>query len=320
MPPDVFYQLLVIAPDQMPVTFKLLDSAGQTVPPKAGKSPLTWELGGQALHGWVCSLEATKPQNFKVSQVVGLPEIPPSIKMVGRVLPVSLGVPDEQQFQLHLQNRGITCDAAVKLEDNLYLYIDSVTYNVYIADLDGTKSLTVTPPNSPYPNTHRLDPLSNVTVGRVSYVWRTDGLPPGIVGRLDYKEPRDCPSEAMPVLEESPNAWVIARQHNGEAIRYGSVVLRDNPDPYLSRNGNLVISYSGRSNDGRPTFKLTLLSAKQLPLFVWPYRANRWTEVAWPTGPAPTRRFDVQGVELLGVSNKLIFGTGYYNVATSHTL
>jgi hypothetical protein len=318
MPPGEWYQLLVLAPDQLPVNLRLLDSSGKPLDQPQGRPPITWRLGPPDGGDWSCLLQATMYRNLKVSQVMGLPEIPPSIRIAGRILPK--GFPPPDALQSYLRGRGLTCETAVRLEDNLYLYVPAPGDEVHIVDLDGNKGLSVDPPRPVATNAHALDDLSSVTIGRVSYVWRTDGLPIEVVGRLEYKSQSDCPSEAMPVDEDSVNDWVIGRQHRVGARMHGTPVFMNNPDPYLSSNGNLIISYSGKSADERPAFKLTLLSERELPLFVWPYSASQWQKVAWPSTHSGAKKFEVPQVQLIGVSNKLIFGTSYYNVATSHTL
>lgn len=318
MPPGEWYQLWVRAPDQMPVTFTLADSTGRPIDQQQGRPPLSWQLGSQTDHGWSCTLQATSFSNVRVSQISGLPEIPPSIKVVGRVLPRTLPAPEE--LEQHLQAGGITCQAAAHLNGSVYLYQATHDGETYIVDLTGNHGLAASPSHQAGTNVFRLVEKATVTIDGVNYSWRTDGLPPEIVGRLSFTSQNDCPSEAMPVDEGGINKWVLGRRHSSEAFMHGTPVFIQNADQYLGRGGNLVIGYSERDSQGRPTFKLTLLSGSELPLFVRPYKSGQWVKVVWPWPAATATQFEVPGVELIGVSNKLIFGTSYYDIATSHTL
>jgi len=315
MPPDAWYQLRVLSPDQMPVSVTVADRTGQQIA-QTSTRPDTWRLGDQAQHGWSCALQIMKPLNATISQVTGLPELPPSIKLIGRVLPKGFAPP--QELLAHLSLNSITCKSAVNIEKAIYVYV-SDDDNSYIVDIDGASGLTAST-QEVFRHTYPLEERTSVTVGRLRYVWLTNGLPANIIGQLAYERSDDCPAELMPVAEQVGSRWVIGREYKREARLQGDPLFVDNIDPYLSRSGNAVIEHSETDPQGYPIFKLMLLPGREVGLFIRSAAGGDWQSGpwAWPLNSEAERQ--IPGVELNGVSNRIIMGTSYFDVATRHTL
>ncbi|MCU1266655.1 MAG: hypothetical protein JWM21_2973 [Acidobacteria bacterium] len=317
MPSDEWYQLRVLSPDQFPVRKTLADRAGRPINQMPNTQPATWQLGLQDRDGWSCTLEVMEHPNITISQVTGLPELPPSIKLVGRVLPRDFKPP--QELEAHLQNNAITCVSAIRLEGKVYLYA-SHDGNSYVVDLDGSSNITVEPPQQILPNTYLLEERTFVTIGRMRFIWLTNGLPQEVIGRLSYERSEDCPSESLPVVKGSANSWVIGRQHRTDVMMRGTPLFSKTQDQYLSRSGNVVIKYVDTDLQDYPVFKLVLLSGGELPLFVKPSATGQWRSGPWPWPKGLRELVEIPGVEFNGVSNGLIIGTSYFDIATRHTL
>jgi hypothetical protein len=317
MPPNEWYQLRVLSPDQLPVTITLAGSMGRPIPQLPETPPDTWKLGSQDQNGWSCTIEVMKHPNITISQVTGLPELPPSIKLIGRVLPNNFKPPEE--LETYLEKHNITCISGVRLERKIYLYA-SRDGNPYIVDLDGSGGLVVASQEI-LPNTYLMEERTSVTIGRLRYLWLTNNLPPEIMGRLVYERSEDCPAESMPVLDGNANRWVIGRQHKSDVMMRGTPLFSAaSDDQYLSRNGNLVLRYSEPDGQGYPVFKLSLLGGGKLGLFVKPAATGLWESGPWPWPEGNVKQAEIPGVSFNGVSNGLIVGTSYFDIATRHTL
>lgn len=340
------YLLTVFSTFNQAIMAELRDVHGEKIEPQTRDKldpKYTWRISrsdrGKAQ--WSCRISITRYSTSLSSYA--LPGIPPSIHIVGRVLPAEFlpGPVNQALRNSGLQADLLACASGIALEDGLFLYAvhQEGSAKVYLKNDADKKVEVVNSLGQPASNTDKgfqIADRSVVTIDGLHHDWRlrsvgTVSLPEGVIGLLEYRnkiqqDPMEVPDYALDTVDgqrADPAKWMIGAWKRGTraAVNFGCTpLLVKNPDPFLSASGNLAINYSGPDAQGRPLFTLSLKqTVNRLPFIVKSSQDADWRTIGWPDFGDDLLK-DIPGVQIVGESNDLIFGTSYYRIKTSGTL
>lgn len=324
MPDNQWFGLKVLVPDlgsvyqQGRIQFILEDTYGNPIPLTLQGRTTRWEVGSEE-QGWQFSLQAaiTTP-NTKLSQIEGVPEMSPTIMMVGRVLPrkTRAALPE---LELYLTANNVVATAAIELEQGLFLYADDQG-EAFLVSPTGSKR--VQGANSGVSlKGYRLANNADVEVEGIKYIWHHQNIAEMTAGWLEKIDPAESDVQTIRV-EKNPEVTpplLLGRQHQSKALEYSAeAIFPNNPDRYLSNSGNLLIRYVGRTA-GKRTFRFSLLNTgNELPFLFKQSGPYPWRVFAWPRFNGI--RYDFDDADIMGEKNEIIFGTTFYRMKTSGTL
>ncbi len=325
MPDNQWYGLKVLVPDlgsaynQGRIQFILEDSSGNLIPPATRGLTTRWDVGSEA-QGWQFSLQAAITRSdTRLSQIEGVPEMSPTIMMVGRVLPRRTRM-SSPELESHLTRNNVVATTAIELEQGLFLYADD-RGEVFLLSPTGNKQVNSASPSDPLKG-HRLTNNADVEVEGVKYIWHYQNIAEMTVGWLEKRDLKESDVYTIRVEKrtEDTRPLLLGRQHQSKALEYSAeAIFPNNPDPYLSNLGNLLVRYVGRTA-GKRTFRFSLLNTgNELPFLFKPNGPYQWRVFSWPQFNN-SLRYDFEDADIVGEKNEIIFGTTFYRMKTSGTL
>lgn len=333
MPDDEWYVLRINSSEaHRNVIPQLKDWAGNDV---LSSSPTgtKWCLNGKGNNGnsdWFCDITFTPFPPMPISRFPDAHEVPPSIQITGRVLPLSTARRRYMPEAVERHITGTTLNSGIILEPDLYLYSTDDNSRFYLLNLDQKKAISVETASGGSVNLtekgFELEDDVIVTVGKMKYRWesrnRNGSTLPRELGGVLF-DIGDRPLEVLPtpISRDDPGEWFIGNWKNGidGALSLGKTpIFVQNPDLYLAHAGNLLLKHADRDSQGRPILNLSLKKVENELLFI--VRTDRsWRTIEWPEF-GNEMFFDVPNVMFVGEGLALIFGTNYYGIKTSGTL
>src|ERR1044072_7622946 len=335
MPTDQWYVLRISTSEaHRKVVSQLKDWTNQQISPE----PLAtkWSLrgpGSDENSEWFCSISLTQTAPMPISSFPDAHEVPPSIQIMGRVLPKTTTRRRYMPEAVIERVTGISPESGFTLEPDVHVYATDNS-QVFLLNLDQRKRVSVLTGQGHSVNSsengYELEDDAEVTVGESKYRWESRNkagstLPEQVVGVLfDIGDPQNRPIEYLfpPSPGEVKRArWFIGNWQNNMNPAFQlnmNPILRLNRDMYLASAGNLVINYDGRDSQGRPRFNLSLRKVSNELLLI--ARTDRsWQVIDWPDF-GDEEFWEVPDIAFIGEGNALIFGTTYYGIKTSGTL
>jgi hypothetical protein len=332
MPDDQWYVLRVSSSEaHLSVVSQLKDWDNNPISPQPPGT--MWLLRGPSDNGnseWVCRISLTQLSPKPISHFPDAYEVPPSIQIVGRVLPKTSPRRKYMPRAVMERAQGVTPESGFTLEPDVHVFCTD-TGRVFVLNRDARKAVSVAAGGIPVTSTDNgfeLQDDAELTVGNSKYRWESRNkagstLPEEVVGVLfDIGDPKDLPIELLlpPVQETDTRQWMLGNWRNSANAAFQlnmAPIFLQNPDMYLTSAGNLVIKYDERDSQGRPKFSLSLRNVRELLLLA--RTDQNWEPLTWPAfGNGDFA--EVPNLTFVGEGNALIFGTTYYGIKTSGTL
>jgi len=341
---DDWYRLVVSVPATGPLNAALLDSAGLRMRPEEYPAGHEWNLGPFCKTGSRPSKLVFVSFPPRLLSEYDTPEAPPTISLVGRVLPRAVMDSNLLPAALsrHLGEAAEQITSWIALDDSggFFLYYMAAREQVFFLNIVDARQTLVRQQGGAAESGFAgfaIQEGDMVEIDKVTYRWEPQSdanvrLPKEVVGCF-APEDRHRKVEFLypPETAHDSRRWMIGRWQGQTAALAEKLkcvrLFPNNPDALLAQQGTLILEYNGKNDRLHHQYSLTLRLVSPLPLLVRSY-AGDWQEVAWPSCddwttedvPGETVRLcRIPSLQLVGLDNGLILGTTLYNVKTCVT-